>query len=263
MNPYDKIANVITGRRFMLHCATFRGRGLTGQLLGQWFSRFGPDQYRLARRFLLAARFFRATVINDALVRESNRVMEHLQNQGVPPDEVLVVQVDDLASSAAKAVTTFRKNAPSGKTCNYSLATDTQTLISLARGRRISAVIYVDDFIGTGDQLQGARIGVISALGLAVPEYVITAIILEEAKALLDRECSVQHYYVHNRSERPMLPECRAFSSHDQRVLFDVSSNVGEGLPLGYGTCASMVVLADDVPDNSPALLREALFLLA
>lgn len=263
MKAYAKLANRIVAWRLMSRCSSFKGRGLSYDIIRAWFERFDEGEQRIARRFLLAVQFFRAITLHDSLVRDSNHIMAHLTQHGISPDEILVIQVDDLASSAARAVTTFRRNAKAGKKCHYCLASDTGALLALTRANQIKAIVYIDDFIGTGTQVQDARVSVTSAIGLSVAEYVIAAIVLEEAKTILDLECSVRQHYVHSRCERPLLSDCHDFSPQERSVLYTVSENVGAGHPLGYGMCASMIVLADDVPDNSPALLREALFQFA
>jgi hypothetical protein len=263
MNVSVPLANGISSFRLRRRCASFKGRGIKPDLLVAWFARFSAKDHRVARRFLAAIRFFNASVIHNTLVRESNRVMERLEQAGVAPREILVVQVDAVGSSAARAVTTFRRNARAGKECNYCMAEDVVGMLDLTATQKIRAVVYVDDYIGTGAQLEEARTCVTSAIGVSVPEYVISVIILEEAKLALDRECTIRHGYIHLRSERPLLPECKAFTQAARQTLTGVSAGFDAGLVLGFGGCASMVVLADDVPDNAPALLREGLFALA
>jgi hypothetical protein len=120
-----------------------------------------------------------------------------------------------------------------------------------------SAVIYVDDFIGSGKQLTDNLTFVRPLLQGTYTEVVLAICICEEALSALDAlgvltESNIEHSI----GERPLHRDCQVLPDVEKERLVNLCKAVAPPVGLGFRKMATMVVLSRNTPNNCPMLFR-------
>jgi predicted Fe-Mo cluster-binding NifX family protein len=128
-----------------------------------------------------------------------------------------------------------------------------KTTQDLAEG----AIVYIDDFVGTGDQLSKARAIVMESVVGNFSEFLLVPSICEEGyKKLTDLGIAVYTGHIHAKAERPLLENSHILEDSERTKLIDMCKKIRKNTSLGYEGLASMVVLYRNAPNTIPALLR-------
>jgi hypothetical protein len=132
----------------------------------------------------------------------------------------------------------------------------TQRLASGAGSSQPYAVVYVDDFVGSGNQLLTNRDAAAQFYAGTFTEFVLSSVICEEAISALSRE-GLNHFagIVHTRSERPLLPNCDFLPDQTRARLVEMARAVHSRYPLGFKDMATMVILYSNAPNSTSRLL--------
>jgi hypothetical protein len=119
------------------------------------------------------------------------------------------------------------------------------------------AIVYVDDFTGTGDQFESTHHFIAQYIVGNFAEFFLAPCVCEEAKEVLE-SIGVEPRYdlLHTRKQRPLLNECLLFKPEERDKLIELSNRVDGVNYLGYAFLATMVVLYINSPDSTPPLLR-------
>jgi hypothetical protein len=128
-----------------------------------------------------------------------------------------------------------------------------RTMDELEKG----AIIYVDDFIGTGNQFCKERDSYsLPALGVFAEFLLVPAICEEALDKLSRRGIRWQSELLHSKSQRPLHEECFLFPEDVRDRLRSIALQQNRAHGLGYRQTASMVVLYRNSPNTVPLLLR-------
>jgi len=122
------------------------------------------------------------------------------------------------------------------------------------------ALIYVDDFAGSGDQFTEARNFAWQHVIGSFSEFLLIPSICEEAVFELGKlgvEPVAGH--VHAKAERPLHESSTILSIDAKQRLFDVCEGIRPKMPLGYKRMATMVVLYRNAPTSIPGIFRGSL----
>jgi hypothetical protein len=119
------------------------------------------------------------------------------------------------------------------------------------------AIVYVDDFAGTGVQFCETRQFISQSVVGNFSEFLLTACMCEEAVHRLGQE-GVDFYtgLVHCRADRPLHENSTILAADLKERLRERSLAIDALSGLGFLQLAAMVVLYRNAPDNMPLLLR-------
>jgi len=133
---------------------------------------------------------------------------------------------------------------------------DTLRLVQAMNEVGEGAIIYVDDFVGSGTQFCKERDFVAQSFVGTFSEFIIAASICEEAFEKLD-ERGIQVYagHKHIKSERPLRVESNVFSD-EQRQRLETICNRIDKFGLGFMGLATMVILYRNAPNTVPIMFR-------
>jgi hypothetical protein len=122
------------------------------------------------------------------------------------------------------------------------------------------ALIYVDDFLGTGNQFAKERDFVASTIVGTFSEFVLAPSICEEAIYEIGKR-GVEAFtgHVHSKAERPLHANSAFFEREEKLRLEMVCKGINKNGSLGYKGLATMVVLYRNAPNTVPACLRGSL----
>jgi len=119
------------------------------------------------------------------------------------------------------------------------------------------AIIYVDDFIGTGDQFCKSRDFAAEYTLETFSEFLLAACVCEEALyALGKRGIQARAGRLHSINERALHESSTLLDSESKERLLELGRRVSRKGSLGYKELASMVVFYRNAPNSTPWLLR-------
>ena len=129
-----------------------------------------------------------------------------------------------------------------------------QTTMRLREG----AIVYVDDFAGTGKQFMRSRKNVAEYVVGAFSEFLLLPCICEEAKRRIEQAgVETQSGYVHNRSERPLSSHSDLLNENIREKIIDLSNeHWGRRVAMGFDGLATNVVFYRNAPNTTPLLFR-------
>ena len=196
--------------------------------------------------------------VKRSLLQQNEAILKNLAKDGVSIDHVIYVQYDDAGSSSGSMLNLLRDAANLERSgCHFVDGHDVMGLHDLTNQLSQGAIIYVDDFIGTGKQFCDARDAISGSVIGTFSEFLLAAAICEEALGKLGaRGVEWKTEHVHMRAERPLHEDSFKFPQPVRERLRQLALQQHRKLGLGYRETASMVVLYRNTPNTVPLLLR-------
>lgn len=244
-----------------LRCHDYKPRPLKWRSVRDWTKQFKKDR-RLAERLINNVIYISESRTREILVGQNAALMERLGAAGVPPKKLIYVQVHDAGSSSPVMLNLLRDAANLERLgCRFVDAHDTLRLTKTMDELGEGALIYVDDFVGTGNQFCGERDFAAKNFVLnTFAEFLIAPSICEEALyKLAERGVEAFTGHVHSRAERPLHANSTIFKEVDKARLEQMCRGVNPRFPLGYRDLATMVILYRNAPNTVPAVIRGSL----
>jgi hypothetical protein len=119
------------------------------------------------------------------------------------------------------------------------------------------ALVYVDDFLGTGNQFCEERKFMMENVVGNFAEFALVACICEEAyRKLSEIGVEVLTESVHTRAQRPLHDDSAILEPETKERLRALCTRIDRKSALGYEGLASMVVLYRNSPDTIPVIFR-------
>ena len=119
------------------------------------------------------------------------------------------------------------------------------------------AVVYVDDFAGSGKQFIKNRNLIAQFIGNNFAEFFLVACLCEEARDRLEEAGVIPVAgLIHLKEDRPLHEISTALLPEQKQRLINLSSQLYPPTGLGFQRMASMVILSRNAPNNVPQLLR-------
>lgn len=184
--------------------------------------------------------------------------MTRLSKAGLKPDQLIYVQVHDAGSSSPVMLNLLRDAAGlEQRGCHFLDSRNTLDLVKVSNELGEGAVIYVDDFVGTGSQFCEARDFTASYIEGTFSEFLLAPCVCEEgAQLIVDRGVEVFAGHVHAKSDRPLHQSSGLLGKKAKDRLIEVCQEIDPYMGLGWLESAAMVVLYRNAPDNIPRIFR-------
>jgi hypothetical protein len=184
--------------------------------------------------------------------------MERLAAVGVPPDNIIYVQVDEAGSSSAVMLNMLRDVAGlQQRGCRFLDSKDAFGFNDLTNKLGYGALVYIDDFVGTGAQFCASRDFAVQNIVGSFSEFLVVPVICEEGIAKLGKR-GIEPYagHVHSKAERPLHDNSAIFDKVTKKRLIEVCEEIDPTIGVGFMGSAAMVVLYRNAPDNIPIIFR-------
>ena len=247
--------------RAALRFHDYKPQPLQWMSVREWTKQFKKD-WRLAERLLDNIVYISESRTRDILVNQNAALMRRLAAAGLPPKKLIYVQVHDAGSSSPVMLNLLRDAANLERMgCKFVDARDTMRLTKTMDELGEGALIYVDDFVGTGNQFCEERDFAAKNFVLnTFSEFLIAPSICEEAfYQIAQRGIEAFTGHVHYKAERPLHANSTIFEQADKERLELMCRGVNPRFALGYRGLATMVVLYRNAPNTIPAILRGSL----
>jgi hypothetical protein len=223
----------------------------------RWINQFDKKDRRLAEQLLDSVIYLSESDTRDILLNQNAVLMKRLKDAGLPPKRLIYVSVHEAGSSSPVMLNLLRDVAQLEKLgCRLVDGRDTLGLVKAMNEVGEGALIYVDDFVGTGTQFCTERDFIAKNFVGTFSEFIIAPSICEEAFEKMD-ERGIQAFagHKHVKTERPLHAECTVFDE-EQRLRMAAICRGIDKFGLGYKGIATMVVLYRNAPNTVPVILR-------
>jgi hypothetical protein len=239
----------------------YRPKPLTYLSASRWIKQFQKQDRKLAARLLDRVIYLSESQTRDILVKQNAALMRRLLAAGLPPKKLIYVQVHDAGSSSPVMLNLLRDSAGLERLgCRFVDARDSLGLNKTMNDVGVGALIYVDDFVGTGNQFCKERDFAAQSFVGTFSEFLLVPSICEEAfYQISERGIEAFTGHVHSKAERPLHANSAFFETEDRERMELVCKGINSKFGLGYHKLATMVVLYRNAPNTVPAILRGSL----
>jgi hypothetical protein len=226
--------------------------------INKWKKQFDKKDRKLAWKLLQEVIYFSEVETKKILIRQNKALMANLLKAGLPTKKLIYLQTDDAGSSSPVMLGMLRDAARlQQRGCKLVDGRDGFRINNATKTLEEGAIIYIDDFVGSGDQLIEARSVVMESVVGNFAEFLLVPSICEEGyKRLTDLGIAVYSGHIHAKAERPLLENSHLLEDDERERLIALCKGIRHNTGLGYGNLATMVVLYRNAPDSLPAVLR-------
>ena len=245
---------------FCRRASDYRQNTITLQKCYRWLQQFPlADQYTIAS-LLSKIRYFSERETKKLLIAHNHKLIQKLEKEGVSPEKIIYVTLDDPGSSSHIMFNLLRDGANLEKrgfqVCdNGNIVRFAELTTSLGNG----AIIYVDDFSASGKQFLRSRNSIAAQTPLidSFSEFFLLPSICSEAHAAVSEVgIRVVCEHIHHTSERPLHP---SNVNSDLRSLKNIVAqcNLIDGeSPIGFEGMGTMVAFFSNTPNTTPKIFR-------
>jgi hypothetical protein len=252
------MTGIIHSFRAALRYGDYKPKPLTWLAARRWVMQFEKGDRRLAERLLDSVIYISESKTREILVQQNTALTKRLLAAGLRPEQFIYVQVHDAGSSSPVMLNLLRDAAGLERMgCRFLDAHDSMRLIKTMNEVGEGALIYVDDFLGTGNQFCRERDSVAKIMVGTFSEFVLAPSICEEAIYEISKR-GVEAFagHVHSKVERPLHANSPLFVQAEKERMELICRGINKSGALGYKGLATMVVLYRNAPNTVPAVLR-------
>jgi hypothetical protein len=239
----------------------YRPQPLNFRSAGRWIKQFERRDQTLAAQFLDNVIYISEATARKILVAQNAALTKRLLNVGLTTKKLIYVSIHDAGSSSPVMLNLLRDCAGLERLgCKFVDGRDSFRLNRTMNEVGVGALIYVDDFIGTGNQFCEERDFASKSFVGTFSEFLLTVSICEEAIYNISKR-GIEAFagHVHSKAERPLHDNSAVFEKDEKERLQLVCRGVNNKFGLGYQRMATMVVLYRNAPNTVPSVLRGSL----
>jgi hypothetical protein len=231
---------------------------VTYDTVNAWLDQFPEDAHKQLFILLRHVTYLSHERTLNALTDLNRQLLKKLASDGIPPNKVIYVQVDDAGSSSHWVLATLKHaERLENLGCTFLDSKNVRGLSEATDELEKGAIVYVDDFAGSGDQFCLSRDFVAQhTVGNFVEFFLLPCICEEAVNQLVVRGVEPRALIVHNKKDRILHPEGNLCAKGAKQRLLDLSDKISAIYPLGYRNLGTMAVLFRNSPDTTPLLLR-------
>lgn len=227
--------------------------------VGRWVKQLKTkEDQKLAWMLLDQVIYLSEADTRKILVHQNNALMENLRKAGLPSNKLIYISTDDAASSSPMMLGMLRNSALlEQQGCKLLDGRDAMGINKTTAKVQEGAIIYIDDFVGSGNQFERARNFLMQSVVGTFSEFLLVPSICEEGYAKLSKlGVTVHTGHIHSRAERPLHAHSPLMHARGRDRLSEICKEIRPNTSLGYENLATMVVLYRNAPNSIPAILR-------
>ena len=239
-------------------CRDYKPQPVNFKQVRKWLQQFEKHDRPAAADLLNRIVYFSEAKTRRILVNQNDALLKKLRTSSLRLQNAIYVQLHDAGSSSPAMLNTLRDAARLERLgCKFIDSRDALRLHRTTNELGEGAIVYVDDFLGTGDQFCQAREFMIPNVVGNFAEFLLVPCICEEAYGRLARlGVEVFTEDIHTRAERPLLDNCAVLEEEVKERLRTLCVGIDGRSALGYGGLASMVVFYRNAPNSLPVIFR-------
>ena len=239
----------------------YRPQAVTVGTIKVWLQQFEEKDQKTLIAFLDKVFYLSEKTVEKLLVDLNNSLLARLNESQITPKNIIYVQIHEAGSSSPVILNMIRDRALlERKGCHFIDSKDVRALNELTNKLENGAIIYVDDFAGTGNQFCEVRDFVAPYIVGNFSEFFFLPCICEEALYELGkRGVEAVSGHIHSKSDRPLHPNSSILSPTIKKRLIELCLKIDQKGGLGYRNLATTVVLYRNAPNSVPLILRGSL----
>jgi hypothetical protein len=247
--------------KMLLNFRGYKPQPVTPLSVWRWLSQF-PVSSRLQLILLLDHVIYvseKATI--QKLVSLNQDILARLRADDIELDKVIYVAID-VAGSSGHVMLNLLRDAENLERRGARLvdSKDTYFLKELTGTIGSGAIIYVDDFAGTGKQFRRNRDWTAQFILGTFSEFFLAPAICEEAYQRIEESGVVPvSSFVHTTDQRPLHRESKILTDDRKSYIIDLCKEINPNAGLGFGNLATMVVFYRNAPNTMPLVFRGSL----
>ena len=224
----------------------------------RWIKQFQKQDRKIAGHLLDKIIYLSEKDTRKIQLHQNKVLMENLAKEGLPAKKLVYLQTDEAGSSSPVMLSMIRNEAGlQQRGCKLLDSRDALSINKITNKLEEGALIYIDDFVGSGDQFCSAREAVQKSVVGTFSEFLLVPSICEEGyQRLIDLGIAVYAGHIHSRAERPLHANSHLMQAADRIRLVEMCKQIRPKTSLGYNDLATMVVLYRNAPNSIPAVLR-------
>jgi hypothetical protein len=227
----------------------------------EWLSQF-PKPWR-RHLFLLLDKidFISEKEAIRNLIELNNNIIKRLEVEGVRFDRIIYIASDTAASSSHIMLGLLRDNENlERKGAKLISSRDAHFIQEITSQIGTGAIIYVDDFAGTGKQFTRNRKWSAQFIFGAFSEFFLAPVICEEAFHRIEDVGVVPiTNNIYKINQRPLHSDCRMLSDSDRSGIVELCMKINPKEGLGFNKLATMIVFYRNAPNTTPLIFRGSL----
>jgi len=227
--------------------------------VGKWVKQLKTkEDQKLAWMLLDKVIYLSETETKKILLHQNAALMENLRKATLKPNKLIYVSTDDAGSSSPMMLSMIRNAARlEQRGCKFLDSRDAFGINRVTKKLQEGAIIYIDDFVGSGDQFERSRTFLTQSVVGNFSEFILVPSICEEGYAKLNgMGVTVYSGHIHAKAERPLHQHSHLMHSAGRERLIEICKDIRPNKSLGYDGMATMVVLYRNSPNSIPAILR-------
>jgi hypothetical protein len=238
---------------------SYQPRPVDRERLRAWLRQFRPADYDLALRVLENTQFYDTQRIQRLMADLHGQVKVQLANDGFRTlENVAFLALGRVGESGHEIFTRYRNINRLYRTPAMlpQLLELQQILFEAEAESRDLALVFLDDFIGTGRQVTDYWNEVLSQMIRPTqPLYLATIAACPDGIDKIVRETPFQVIPAHIVQNRHLFPLSDLFTDPEKATITDYCETVGNP-PMGIGGLGAMLAFAHGCPNNAVAILR-------
>lgn len=247
--------------RYWKYCrrfADYRPQPVTPQRLDAWIRQFSEKDAKAALTLLDHIIYLSEKTVEQILVDQNRALVAYLRKAGITPEHTNYVSVHEAGSSSPVMLNLLRDAARLERTgCLFIDGNNGIQLNNMTNSLENGAIIYVDDFSGTGKQFCDTRKFIVQSVVGNFSEFLLVPCLCEEAVHRLGKE-GINFYagIVHERSQRPLHENSTILDPETKDRFRQISLGLHSRVGLGFSSLATMVVLYRNAPNTTALIIR-------
>jgi hypothetical protein len=226
--------------------------------LETWVGQFSEKDAKAALTLLDRIVYLSEETVQKILVEQNRALVARLRKAGIAPDHTIYVSLHDAGSSSPVMLNLLRDAAGLERSkCPLIDGHNGILLNKVTNQLAEGAVIYVDDFAGTGRQFCETRRFIAQSIVGNFPEFLLVPCLCEEAVHRLGKE-GIDFYtgMVHSRADRPLHENSSILDAETKDRFRQLCLGIHSRFGLGFSGLATMVVLYRNAPNTTPLIIR-------
>lgn len=221
----------------------------------KWLGQFSDAHLPLATKVLINTKYYNASNIR-AMTREL--VISVLQNlRGVDRKQIFFVPVGVLGSSSTIIARVLRELSRTGATSGIKVVWMTD--LEKVEPDKVSTIVFVDDFSGTGDQLSEWWVNVEQMIRPKKANVIVALLVMNSRARARIEEFANLAISIEELDDRAnvLSAQNRVFSRAEKKMLLEYCLKTGcaDEYARGRGSCGLILAFRHGCPNNSLPIL--------
>ncbi len=224
--------------------------------LRKWLAAFQPQHRQLALKLAQNMSYYSTHRLNGLMPNLHEVILQQRNAEAAAHSDVFYVPFGRTGESGTDIIRRYR-NANRLDSWGPQFITSTE-LPEKVYALEKPVVFFLDDFVGTGNQVSEAWQ---ETIGQIVPDYIplYLAVVaaMSDGIARIENESPLKVLCVHTLGRRWQLTEsaCRSFSPSEKRTIENYCRQAGNS-PFGFQDAALLLSFAYGTPNNTISVIR-------